>query len=127
MAAPTDYLMSSTYPSPYPGPLSTESTFPPDNLDALPPAGVFIGVFSIETAFERRSLIRSTWASHAHSRNGAGPGDDGFGTSRTAVRFVLGQPSKDWEKQIQLEMESTCLQPSLPCIHSNAAPQCITI
>ncbi len=99
--------MSSTYPSPYPGPLSTERTFPPDNIDTLPPAGIFIGVFSIDSAFERRSLIRSTWASHDRSRNGAGDGDDGMGTSRTVIRFILGQPGRDWERQIKLEMDST--------------------
>ncbi|SJL05639.1 uncharacterized protein ARMOST_08985 [Armillaria ostoyae] len=105
MASPTDYIMSSTYPYPYPEPLSTEKDFPPENLDSLPPAGLFIGVFSIDSAFERRSLIRSTWASHPRSREGAGPGDNGVGTSRSVVRFILGQPRKDWEQQIQLEME----------------------
>ncbi|KAF8922596.1 hypothetical protein CPB85DRAFT_1268279 [Mucidula mucida] len=105
MASPTDHIMSSTYPSPYPGPLSTERTFPPDNIDTLPPAGIFIGVFSIDSAFERRSLIRSTWASHDRSRNGAGDGDDGMGTSRTVIRFILGQPGRDWERQIKLEMD----------------------
>lgn len=97
--------MSSTYPYPYPEPLSTEKDFPPENLDSLPPAGLFIGVFSIDSAFERRALIRSTWASHPRSREGAGPGDNGVGTSRSVVRFILGQPRKDWEQQIQLEME----------------------
>ncbi|KAK0465053.1 glycosyltransferase family 31 protein [Desarmillaria tabescens] len=105
MASPTDYIMSSAYPYPYPEPLSTGKDFPPENLDSLPPAGLFVGVFSIDSAFERRSLIRSTWASHPRSREGAGSGDNGVGTSRSVVRFILGQPRKDWEQQIQLEME----------------------
>jgi hypothetical protein len=51
-------------------------------------------------------MIRSTWASHKRSRYGAGEGDGGFGTSRTIVRFILGVPSKDWERRVMLEMES---------------------
>jgi hypothetical protein len=84
-------------------------TFPPDNLDTIPPVGLFVGVFSIDSAFERRSLIRTTWAGHPRSREGAGVGDQGFGTSRTIVRFVMGQPRKDWERRVQLEMDRTWL------------------
>lgn len=82
-------------------------SFPPEHFDSLPPAGVFVGVFSLDTAFERRMSIRSTWAAHARSRNGAGEGDNGVGTSRTVVRFILGQPLKHRERNIRLEMEST--------------------
>ena len=64
----------------------------------------------MDTSIERRMLIRSTFASHARSRNGAGEGDGGEGTSRTIVRFVLGQPRKDWERRIMLEMESKYFQ-----------------
>lgn len=81
-------------------------SFPPDNFDTLPPAGVFVGVFSVDTAFERRMMIRSTWADHHRSRHGAGEGDNGVGTSRTVVRFILGQPRKHRERSIRLEMES---------------------
>ncbi|GLB36127.1 putative galactosyltransferase activity [Lyophyllum shimeji] len=80
--------------------------FPPADLDTLPPAGIFVGVFSIDSSFERRMLVRTTWASHPRSRDGAGDGDDGIGTSRTIVRFILGQPRKDWERRIKLEMET---------------------
>ncbi|KAJ3758671.1 glycosyltransferase family 31 protein [Lentinula raphanica] len=83
----------------------TTPPFPHEELDALPPAGLFVGVFSTDISFERRALVRSTWASHPRSREGAGDGDDGVGTSRTIVRFILGQPRKDWERLIQLEME----------------------
>lgn len=51
-------------------------------------------------------MVRSTWASHERSRNGAGDGDDGNGTSRTIVRFVLGKPRSSWEERIRLEAES---------------------
>ncbi|KAI0032761.1 hypothetical protein K488DRAFT_30311, partial [Vararia minispora EC-137] len=80
-------------------------SFPPADFDSLSPAGVFLGVFSIDSSVERRMLIRNTWASHQRSRGGAGAGDDGHGTSRTIVRFVLGQPRKTWERRIMLEME----------------------
>ncbi|KAE9408114.1 hypothetical protein BT96DRAFT_962807 [Gymnopus androsaceus JB14] len=83
----------------------TTQPFPHDELDTLPPVGLFVGVFSTDSSFERRALVRSTWASHPRSRDGAGTGDDGAGTSRTIVRFILGQPRKDWERRIQLEME----------------------
>ncbi|KAI1797929.1 hypothetical protein LXA43DRAFT_877442 [Ganoderma leucocontextum] len=83
----------------------TLPTFPPDQLDTLAPAGVFIGVFSMDTSVERRMLVRSTWASHVRSREGAGEGDGGAGTSRTIVRFILAQPQKDWERRVKLEME----------------------
>ncbi|KAH8100688.1 hypothetical protein BXZ70DRAFT_892960 [Cristinia sonorae] len=96
----------------------TPPSFPPENLDSLSPAGLFIGVMSMDTSFERRSFIRSSWAGHERSRNGAGVGDDGEGTSRTVVRFILGQPRKDWERRIQLEMETYKDVVILP-IHEN--------
>ncbi|KAJ3553991.1 hypothetical protein NP233_g12519 [Leucocoprinus birnbaumii] len=37
--------------------------------------------------------------------NGAGQGDNGVGTSRTIVRFVVAQPRGDWERRIKLEQE----------------------
>ncbi|KAL0951226.1 hypothetical protein HGRIS_007947 [Hohenbuehelia grisea] len=80
--------------------------FPPPDLDDLPPAGVFVGVFSMDSALERRNLVRMSWASHPRSREGAGGGDGGVGTSRSIVRFILGQPRKDWERRIKLEMEA---------------------
>ncbi|KAJ7783757.1 glycosyltransferase family 31 protein [Mycena maculata] len=93
-------------PLPWRAYCSATPPFPSADLDALPPAGVLVGVFSIDSGYERRSLVRSTWANHARSRNGAGGGDDGLGTSRTIVRFVMGEPRKDWERRIRLEMET---------------------
>lgn len=84
--------------------------FPPLDFDSLPPAGVFVGIFSVDSAIERRQLVRTTWASHPRSRNGAGPDDNGLGTSRTIVRFILGLPRKNWERRVKLEMESGCFQ-----------------
>jgi len=105
-STPPDYFSpSSLYP--YPDPTSGKllPSFPPANLDTLPPAGLFIGVFSIDSAFERRMLVRSTWASHPRSRDGASSADDGAGTSRSIVRFIIGQPRKAWERRIKLEMD----------------------
>ncbi|KAJ7125603.1 glycosyltransferase family 31 protein [Mycena crocata] len=93
-------------PLPWRAYCSATPVFPPTDLDTLPPAGVLVGVFSIDSGYERRSLVRTTWANHARSRNGAGDGDDGLGTSRTIVRFVMGEPRKDWERRIRLEMET---------------------
>jgi len=98
---------AASYPSPN-FPPSHALPFPPPDLDKLPPAGIFLGVFSIDSAIERRQWVRSTWAKHARSRNGAGDGDGGLGTSRTIVRFVLAQPRGDWERRIQLEQQCRC-------------------
>jgi len=89
--------------------ITTGNSYPLFNasqLDDLPPAGIFVGVFSVDSAFERRMLIRSTWASHSRSRHGAGDGDNGEGTSRTIVRFVMGQPRKRMERRVRLEMDT---------------------
>jgi hypothetical protein len=82
--------------------------FPPPNLDDLPPAGVWLGVFTIAKGIQRRMLIRSTWAAQNRSRNGAGAGDAGNGTSRMVVRFVMGKPAKEYEAMVAMEMESGC-------------------
>jgi hypothetical protein len=67
-------------------------------------------------------LIRSTWASHARSRNGAGNGDDGEGTSRTIVRFIMGQPRKAWERRVRVEMEGA--RPTLRRLQPNDTVMC---
>lgn len=80
--------------------------FPPPNFETLTPVGIFLGVFSVDQAVERRMLIRSTWARHPRSRHGAEASTDDKSTDRTVVRFILGKPSSKWERRIQLEMES---------------------
>ncbi|KAF9535452.1 hypothetical protein CPB83DRAFT_13074 [Crepidotus variabilis] len=105
---PFDKPVSSDSPRIYPNTTAGEMVprFPPPGLEELPPVGVFAGVFTTDNAFERRQLIRTTWASHPRSREGAGVGDNGTGTSRTIVRFIMGQPRKDWERRVKLEMET---------------------
>jgi hypothetical protein len=61
----------------------------------------------MDSSSERRMLIRSSWANHPRSRNGGGDGDGGAGTSRTVVRFIMGQPRKTWERRVRVEMERT--------------------
>ena len=103
-------------------------TFPPPGFDSLAPAGVFVGVFSMDTSVERRMLVRSTWASHVRSREGAGDGDGGVGTSRTIVRFILGQPRKDWERRVKLEMESKSRAPFNALLSpARILTQCVTL
>jgi len=80
--------------------------FPPPHLDDIPPVGLFLGVFTTDSAVERRMLIRNTWASQERSRAGAVEGDGGNGTSRTIIRFVLGKPRSGWVRRIQLESET---------------------
>lgn len=114
-SVPPHYRNALPYPYINPLPKVMPPSFPPDDLDTLPPAGLFLAVFSMDSSLERRMLIRTTWAAHPRSRNGAGEGDDGMGTSRTVVRFILGQPRKGWERRIQSEMEMYNDMIILPC------------
>ncbi|CED84389.1 Galactosyltransferases [Phaffia rhodozyma] len=81
-----------------PTPLLTASSI---ESDALPPVGVFVGVFSTDKSFERRMLIRSTWASRHRME---GKGAHGLGSVR--VRFILGRPSWRLREQVMMEMET---------------------
>ncbi|KAG8706979.1 hypothetical protein FRC11_007788 [Ceratobasidium sp. 423] len=60
---------------------------------------------STARGFQRRQLIRSTWASHPRSRGGADGKTDLEGTSRTVVRFITGTPSPSVERKLRLENE----------------------
>jgi hypothetical protein len=108
LVSPLNRSGSQELPNIYPNTTTGQllPVFPPPDFDSLPPAGVFVAVFSVDSGFERRQLVRTTWASHPRSREGSGPSDSGFGTSRTIVRFILGQPRKNWEGRVRLEMES---------------------
>ncbi|CUA71207.1 Putative zinc metalloproteinase in scaA 5'region [Rhizoctonia solani] len=84
-----------------------EPEFPPAALalDSIPPVGLFIGVMSTARGFQKRQLIRSTWASHPKSRGGVDGKSEREGTSRTVVRFIVGAPSPSVEKKLGLENE----------------------
>jgi hypothetical protein len=72
--------------------------FPPANYSALPPVGVFLGVLTVASGYERRMMIRESYASHPASRTA--------GSERTVVRFVMGRPAKEFEESVALEMDS---------------------
>ncbi|CAE6473063.1 unnamed protein product [Rhizoctonia solani] len=84
-----------------------EPDFPPSTLalESIPPVGLFIGVMSTARGFQRRQLVRSTWASHPKSRGGVDGKSDREGTSRTVVRFIVGAPSPSVERKLGLENE----------------------
>ncbi|KAG8687756.1 hypothetical protein FRC08_011786 [Ceratobasidium sp. 394] len=71
--------------------------FPPANYTTLPPVGVFLGVLTVASGYERRMMIRESYAAHPASRIA--------GTERTVVRFIMGRPSKEHERSVALEMD----------------------
>lgn len=73
-------------------PFSSEST----ELDLVDPVGVFVGVFSTDSARERRMLIRQTYGTHWKSRVS--------GTEGVRLKFILGLPRPKYENLVQLEM-----------------------
>lgn len=79
-------------------------------VDNLPAVGVFVGVFTMDSAVERRHMIRQSYMSHWRSRRP--------GTEAVVVKFVMGMPTKRLEKAVQLEAEgqfaSICGERCLP-------------
>lgn len=89
--------------------------FPPANYTTLQPVGVFLGVLTIAAGYERRMMIRESYAAHPASRIP--------GTERTIVRFIMGRPSKEYEESIALENHSTFV--SLGCGAGFDAEACV--
>lgn len=79
-----------------------QPSFPHAYADALAPVDVFVGVFSIDSAYERRHLIRSTYATHEL------PLDPHTGkpTSNVQVKFIIGKPRQAHARRVALEMET---------------------
>lgn len=79
-----------------------QPSFPHAYADALAPVDVFVGVFSIDSAYERRHLIRSTYATHTV------PVDPltGTPTSNVQVKFIIGKPRQAHARRVALEMET---------------------
>ncbi|KAJ1022144.1 hypothetical protein NDA18_005377 [Ustilago nuda] len=79
-----------------------QPSFPHAYADALAPVDVFVGVFSIDSAYERRHLIRSTYATHTL------PVDPNTGTptSNVQVKFIIGKPRQAHARRVALEMET---------------------
>ncbi|CAE6443023.1 unnamed protein product [Rhizoctonia solani] len=69
--------------------------FPPANYSTLAPVGVFLGVLTVASGYERRMMIRESYAAHPASRIP--------GTERTVVRFIMGLPTGPDVQSIQIE------------------------
>ncbi|CUA68960.1 hypothetical protein RSOLAG22IIIB_13877 [Rhizoctonia solani] len=69
--------------------------FPPANYSSLPPVGVFLGVLTVASGYERRMMIRESYAAHPASRIP--------GTERTVVRFIMGRPTGPDIQSVQIE------------------------
>ena len=76
--------------------------FPHDLADSLAPVNVFVGVFSVDAAYERRHLIRSTYVRHSK------PIDPRTGKPANNIqfKFILGRPRQHHARRVALEMET---------------------
>lgn len=79
-----------------------QPAFPHAYCDALAPVDVFVGVFSIDSAYERRQDIRATWARHTLPLDP----QTGISTSNVQVKFIIGKPRKAHARRVALEMET---------------------
>ncbi|KAE8257291.1 hypothetical protein A4X13_0g2452 [Tilletia indica] len=81
---------------------TSQEDFPHPLADSLAPVDVFVGVFSIDSSYERRQLIRSTYATHTL------PHDvhTGAQLANVQVKFILGRPRKLHARRVALEMEA---------------------
>ncbi|KAK0550400.1 hypothetical protein OC846_003667 [Tilletia horrida] len=81
---------------------TSQDDFPHKLADSLAPVDVFVGVFSIDSSYERRQLIRSTYATHTL------PYDvhTGAQLSNVQIKFILGRPRKIHARRVALEMEA---------------------
>ncbi|BGP05951.1 hypothetical protein OF846_001640 [Rhodotorula toruloides] len=94
-------LSSDREPPPWRQYCQEQRAFPHDLADSLKPVNVFVGVFSVDAAAERRNAIRLSYAKHSK------PIDPRTGTAahNVQLKFVLGRPRAKWSKRIALEME----------------------
>lgn len=79
-----------------------QAPFPHDLADSLPPATLFVGVFSVDASYERRHLIRSTYLRHTKPVDPA----TGRPASNIQVKFILGRPRLNHARRVALEMET---------------------
>ncbi|KAK4703286.1 hypothetical protein P7C70_g2931, partial [Phenoliferia sp. Uapishka_3] len=75
--------------------------FPHALADSLAPVDVFVGVFSVDAAFERRQLIRTTYVAHTKPIDPV----TGRPAHNVQVKFILGRPEKRYARRIAYEME----------------------
>jgi len=81
---------------------TSQQEFPHALADTLAPVDVFVGVFSIDSSYERRQLIRSTYATHTLPRDVL----SGAQLANVQVKFILGRPRKLHARRVALEMET---------------------
>ncbi|PWN38385.1 uncharacterized protein FA14DRAFT_118543 [Meira miltonrushii] len=75
--------------------------FPHQFADALAPVNVVVGVMTIDSKYERRNTIRSTYARHTLPVS-----KDGKPLANVQVKFILGRVRKAHAKRVALEMEA---------------------
>ncbi|GAA5989353.1 hypothetical protein JCM10908_001274 [Rhodotorula pacifica] len=94
-------LSSDREPPPWRQYCQEQRPFPHDLADSLKPVNVFVGVFSVDAAADRRNAIRLTFGKHSE------PIDPRTGrpAHNVQLKFVIGRPRPKWAKRIALEME----------------------
>ncbi|GAA5822913.1 hypothetical protein JCM11251_004421 [Rhodosporidiobolus azoricus] len=94
-------LSSDREPVPWRQYCQEQRPFPHALADSLKPVNVFVGVFTVDAAAERRNAIRLTYSKHSK------PIDPRTGrpAQNVQLKFILGRPRKKWAKRIALEME----------------------
>lgn len=75
--------------------------FPHAYADALAPVNVMVGVMTIDSKYERRNIIRNTYARHTLPTDA-----NGQTLANVQVKFVLGKVRKAHAKRVALEMEA---------------------
>ncbi|KAA1123153.1 hypothetical protein PGTUg99_016656 [Puccinia graminis f. sp. tritici] len=96
------YLDTDKEPLPWRTFCQEQREFPHELADSLDPVNVFVGVFSVDSAYERRHLIRSTYARHSR------PIDPNTGqiAHNVQLKFILGRPRIQHVRRVALEMET---------------------
>ncbi|GAA5919792.1 hypothetical protein JCM1841_005865 [Sporobolomyces salmonicolor] len=94
-------LSSDREPLPWRRYCQEQRPFPHALTDSLKPVNVFVGVFSVDAAADRRNAIRLSYAQHSK------PIDPRTGrpAHNVQLKFILGRPRAKWSKRIALEME----------------------
>lgn len=79
----------------------TQPTFYNANVDHLAPVDLLVGVMTVDKNFERRQVIRQTYATLTRSLHNVTQRPLG----NTQVKFILGRPLPQYAERIALEME----------------------
>ncbi|KAG0146490.1 hypothetical protein CROQUDRAFT_671115 [Cronartium quercuum f. sp. fusiforme G11] len=89
-------------PLPWRSYCQTQPPFPHEFANSLPPVNVFVGVFSIDSSYERRHLIRSTYARHTKLKNHK----THQYLNNIQIKFIIGKPKIQNVRKIALEIET---------------------